>query len=288
MEVGITLPGFGSDPVEHAQHAEGLGLESVWHGDHLIPVNPFLDATLVLATVAAATHRIGLGFGVMVLPLRPVAWAAKQIATLQHLSGDRVLLGVGSGGSAHGEAAWRAVDVPFAERGRRTDESLAALPDLVRGKETAVHGTGVVLSPGAVMPPVLVGGGGDVALRRAARFGDHWYPAFVPFRAVAAGVARLAELAEERGRPVCGVTVGVSVALGDVPDSVVEHRIRSMTGYGLSEEQAREVVVVGSVARAREHFARLAEAGADRVVAMPFTEDRFRQAELVARASAPA
>ncbi|WP_158851718.1 LLM class flavin-dependent oxidoreductase [Saccharothrix deserti] len=283
MEVGITLPGFGSDAVEHAQHAEGLGLESVWHGDHLIPVNPFLDATLVLATVAAATTRIRLGFGVMVLPLRPVAWAAKQIATLQHLSGERVLLGVGSGGSAHGEAAWRAVDVPFSERGRRTDAALSVLPDLVRGKAVSVHGAEVVLAPGAVMPPVLVGG---TALRRAARFGDHWYPAFVPLRAVASGVARLAELAEEHGRPVCGVTVGVSVALGDVPDSVVDHRIRSMTDYGLTEEQAREVVVTGSVSQAREHFARLAEAGADRVVTMPFTEDRFRQAELVAQAAA--
>jgi alkanesulfonate monooxygenase SsuD/methylene tetrahydromethanopterin reductase-like flavin-dependent oxidoreductase (luciferase family) len=285
MDVGITLPGFGADAVEHAQHAEGLGLESVWHGDHLIPVAPFLDATLVLAAVAASTTRLKLGFGVMVLPLRPVAWAAKQVATLQHLSGDRVLLGVGSGGDAHGEAAWRAVDVPFAERGRRTDAALAVLPDLVRGEAASVHGHDVVLSPGAAMPPVLVGGGGGAALRRAARFGDHWYPAFVPSRAVRSGVARLRELAEEHGRPVCGVTVGVGVALGDVPKSAVEHRIRSMTDYGVSEEQAREVLVIGSVEQARDHFGRLAEAGADRVVAMPFTEDRFRQAELVARAT---
>ncbi|MEU4768267.1 LLM class flavin-dependent oxidoreductase [Actinosynnema sp. NPDC023794] len=283
--VGITLPGFGADAVEHAQHAEGLGLESVWHGDHLIPVNPFLDSTLVLATVAAATTRIKLGFGVMVLPLRPVAWAAKQVATLQHLSGERVLLGVGTGGDAHGEAAWRAVDVPFAERGRRLDAALAVLPDLVRGETASVHGADVVLSPGAVMPPVLVGGGGGAALRRAARFGDHWYPAFVPLRAVSSGVARLRELAQEHGRPVCGVTVGVSVALGDVPASVVEHRIRSMTDYGLTERQAREVLVTGSVDQVRDHLGRLAEAGADRVVAMPFTEDRFRQAELVASAA---
>lgn len=285
MDVGITLPGFGGDAVEHAQHAEGLGLESVWHGDHLIPVTPFPDATLVLAAVSATTTRIKLGFGVMVLPLRPVAWAAKQVATLQHLSGDRVLLGVGSGGGAHGEAAWRAVDVSFAQRGRRTDEALAVLPDLVRGKAAALHGAEVVLAPGATMPPVLVGGGGGVALRRAARFGDHWYPAFVPLRAVSSGVARLRELAQEHGRPVCGVTVGVSVALGDVPASVVEHRIRSMAGYGIGEEQAREVLVTGSVEQARDHFGRLAEAGADRVVAMPFTDDRFRQAELVAEAA---
>ncbi|WP_141982162.1 LLM class flavin-dependent oxidoreductase [Saccharothrix saharensis] len=87
MDVGIALPGFGSDAVEYARHAEGLGPESVRRGDHLIPVSPFLDATLVLATVAASTARVKPGFGVMVLPLRPVARAAEQVATLQHLSG---------------------------------------------------------------------------------------------------------------------------------------------------------------------------------------------------------
>ncbi|WP_433262862.1 LLM class flavin-dependent oxidoreductase [Actinosynnema sp. CS-041913] len=285
MDVGITLPGYGHDIVAYAQHAEGLGLESLWHGDHLIPVNPFLDSTLVHATAAAVTTRIKLGFGVMVVALRQPAWTAKQIATLQHLSGDRVLLGVGSGGDAHGEAAWRAVDVPFADRGKRTDAVLEVLPGLVRGETVSLHGHDIALSPGAAMPPVLVGGGTNAALRRTARFGDHWYPAFVPRRAVAAGVRRLAELADEFGRPRPGVTVGVSVALGDVPASVIDQRVKGMTDYGMPEEQAREVLVTGTPAQAAERFAALAEAGADRIVAMPFTEDRFRQAELVAAAT---
>ncbi|MEV0679639.1 LLM class flavin-dependent oxidoreductase [Actinosynnema sp. NPDC050436] len=286
MDVGITLPGFGQDHLAHARHAEDLGLESLWHGDHLIPMNPFLDSTLVLASVAAATSRIKLGFGVMVVALRPPAWTAKQVATLQHLSGDRVLLGVGSGGDAHGEAAWRAVDVPFAQRGKRTDAALDVLPGLVRGTPVALHGAQVVLSPGATMPPLLVGGGGTAALRRAARYGDHWYPAFVPGAAIAAGVARLTALAEEFGRPRPGVTVGVGVALGDVPASAVDRRVKGMTDYGVPEEAAREVIVTGTPAQAAERFAALAEAGADRIVAMPFTEDRFRQAELVAAAAA--
>lgn len=77
----------------HARHAEDVGLESVWVGDHLIPLSPVLESTLVLATAAAATERVEIGFGVLILALRPVTWAAKQVATLQHLSGDRVLLG---------------------------------------------------------------------------------------------------------------------------------------------------------------------------------------------------
>ncbi|GAA0234128.1 hypothetical protein GCM10010492_36220 [Saccharothrix mutabilis subsp. mutabilis] len=285
MDVGTTLPGVGHDLIAFAQHAEGLGLESLWHGDHLIPVTPFLDSTLVHATVAAVTTKIKLGFGVMVLPLRQPAWTAKQVATLQHLSADRVLLGVGSGGEAHGEAAWHAVDVPFAERGKRTDAILEVLPALVRGERVTLHGREVALSPGATMPPVLVGGGGGPALRRAARFGDHWYPAFTTPHAIRKALVELGELAAGHNRPRPGVTVGVSVALGDVPAAVIDQRVKGMTDYGVSEEHAREVVVTGTPEQAAQRFAAFAEAGVDRLVAMPFTEDRFRQTELIAEAA---
>jgi alkanesulfonate monooxygenase SsuD/methylene tetrahydromethanopterin reductase-like flavin-dependent oxidoreductase (luciferase family) len=89
---------------------------------------------VVLAAAAGATERIHLGVGVMVLALRDPAWAAKQLASLQHVSGGRVVLGVGAGGVKHGTEAWEAVGVPYAERGRRTDEALALLPGLIRGE----------------------------------------------------------------------------------------------------------------------------------------------------------
>lgn len=79
---------------------------------------------------------VRIGFGVMVLALRHPAWAAKQIATLQRLSGDRVVLGVGTGGAVHGSGAFEAVGVPYAERGRRTDAALEVLPGLISGKAT--------------------------------------------------------------------------------------------------------------------------------------------------------
>jgi alkanesulfonate monooxygenase SsuD/methylene tetrahydromethanopterin reductase-like flavin-dependent oxidoreductase (luciferase family) len=285
LNVGVTLPRFGAgDVAAHARHAEDVGLESVWAGDHLIPVMPFLDSTLVLATAAAVTERVRLGFGVMVLALRPAAWAAKQVASLQHLSGGRVVLGVGTGGEVHGDAGWRAVGVPYGERGRRTDRALEALPGLVRGEPTVVDGEEVTLSPGAPMPPVLVAGG-DATLRRVARHADEWYPAFSSPERIAAGRRRLAELAESLGRPVPGVTVGVSVGLGDLPAPVVDAQVRSLMEYGGTEDEARAALVLGGPAQAAERFAALAEAGARRIVAMPFTEDRFRQAELVVEAA---
>ena len=284
MKAGVSLPPTG-DPGAFARHVEDLGLDSVWTGDHLVAVRPKLDSTLVLTTAAATTSRIGLGFGVMILALRPVAWAAKQVATLQHLSGDRVLLGVGTGGTVHGDAGWRAVGVPFAERGRRTDAALAVLPDLIAGEAATVGGERVALAPGATVPPVLIGGG-RAALRRAARHGVGWYPAFLSPSSLAAGVRELAALAEEQGRPAPGVTVQVSIGLGDdVPTSAIDAQVRSLTEYGgITANQARQSLVIGPPAAAAEHLAELVAAGAERVVGLPFAGDPHRQAELLAEA----
>lgn len=82
LKVSINLPRFSEAAnavlASHAQHAEEVGLESVWVGDHLILVVPFLDSTLVIATAAAATKHIRVGFRVMILVLRPVAWAPSR------------------------------------------------------------------------------------------------------------------------------------------------------------------------------------------------------------------
>ena len=285
VKVGVTLPRFSEggvgNPALHAQHAEEVGLESVWVGDHLIPVVPYLDSTLVLATAAAATKHIKVGFGVMILALRPVAWAAKQIATLQHLSGDRVLLGIGSGGGVHGDAAWKAVGVPYHERGKRTDAALEVLPELVRGKPTLVNGEEITLAPGSTMPPMLIGGGTGT-LRRVARYGDEWYATFSSPEKVTAAMRELADLAEAYSRPAPDLTVGVSIGLGNVAASVIDDQVRALTEYGMPEAEARQGLITGTPAQAASRFAELVEAGASRIVGMPFTTDRFRQRELLA------
>ncbi len=275
MNVGITLP--GAAPGAFARHAEDVGLESVWTGDHLIPVTPRIDSMLTLAQAAATTTRLRVGVGVLVLALRHVVWAAKQIASLQVLSGGRMMLGVGTGGVVHGDAAWRAVGVPFDQRVSVTFESLALLPPLVRGQETSVGGQSVTLAPGAPMPPVLIGGGPG-ALRRAVRLGHGWYPAFLPPAALAGALRRL------DGAPP-PVTAQVAIALGDVPQAQVDAQVRGLTGYGMSEEDARTAMITGGPQQAGEHLAALFDAGAERVVGLPFGGDNLRQAELLAEAA---
>src|SRR5262249_28492780 len=131
LSVSVVLPATAAttcrDIGAFARHAEQAGLDGIFTGDHLAAAAPRLDASIVLAIAASATSRVKIGFGVMVLALRGPAWAAKQVATLQALSGERVILGVGAGGGMHGTAAWDAVGIPSSERGRATDAGVSHL-----------------------------------------------------------------------------------------------------------------------------------------------------------------
>jgi alkanesulfonate monooxygenase SsuD/methylene tetrahydromethanopterin reductase-like flavin-dependent oxidoreductase (luciferase family) len=127
------------------------------------------------------------------------------------------VLGVGTGNPAHGDIGWRAAGVSYQDRGRLTDQALRVLPALVTG-QAAVLGGGleVTLAPGSAMPPVLVAGNGDRALRRAAAYGDGWLSIGLSPEEVAAGLAVLGGLAAEHGRPAPRATV-VGPALDSDP-----------------------------------------------------------------------
>jgi alkanesulfonate monooxygenase SsuD/methylene tetrahydromethanopterin reductase-like flavin-dependent oxidoreductase (luciferase family) len=216
VEIGVILPTSTPDPGrpiladvrESARFAEEVGLDSVWSTDHLIASAPMLDSSVVLATAAAVTERITVGFNVMLLALRPVAWAAKQVSSLQVVSNNRIVLGVGTGNPAHGDIGWRAAGVEFAERGRLTDEALAVLPDLIAGKPVVLaDGVEAAVAPGSPVPPIVVAGNGPRAHRRAARYGDGWATIAMTPAEVRANLERINELAAEYGRPPLKATV---------------------------------------------------------------------------------
>ncbi|MFF5987228.1 LLM class flavin-dependent oxidoreductase [Prauserella flavalba] len=240
MKIGVFLPGQVPEEIPaSARYAEEAGLESVWATDQLVASGPILDSTVALATAAAVTERITIGYGVLLLALRRVAAAAKQISSLQLVSGGRLAVGVGTGNPAHGDTGWRAAGTSLAGRGRRTDEALRVLPALVTGQRTVLDdGLEVALAPGSPMPPVLVGGNGERAWRRAAEFGDGWISIASTPGDVAAGLATLGDLAAKHGRPVPRATV-VAPALD------------------------------GSPARAAEQLAAYADAGTERVILAP-------------------
>jgi alkanesulfonate monooxygenase SsuD/methylene tetrahydromethanopterin reductase-like flavin-dependent oxidoreductase (luciferase family) len=209
---GVLLPTF--DPtstgerlplVEAARLAEQLDFAAVWAGDHLACPAPGLDAPASLAAAAAVTERIGLGFSVMLLGLRAPAWAAKQLATIDHLAGPgRLRLGVGVGGEFPEEFEAAGVDVR--RRGALLDDSLTVLPDLLTGRPVKYQGRALTVHSPALAPamasppPFYVGGRGEPALRRAARVGDVWLPMWLSPGKLAERSARLAEMAFEHDR----------------------------------------------------------------------------------------
>lgn len=295
--IGVFLPTMSPqnepllDVVAAARQAEDLGFESVWVVDQLVGGTgvPFLDSTVALAAAAGATERIRIAYGVMILPLRPVVWAAKQVGSLQHVSGGRVLFGVGVGGDRH-DLSWLAAGVPRRERGRRTDAALEVLPDLIAGKAVDLDGTTVQLSPAVAVPPILVGGMADAALARAARH-DGWFALPLPPPQLVPLVDRLGELAADIGRPRPSITASVMAAIdGDptVPDAAGLVRLLGDPDgvYGMPAEAVPDMIVTAGPEVVAERIAALQALGAERVVVTLAAGTWSRQAELLAEAVA--
>lgn len=271
MKIGVILPSVEVQRTEHldlraaARYAEEAGLDSIWMGDHLATGQATLEATIGLATAAAVTERVAIGVSVFVPAIRPLVWAAKQIASLQYVSGDRLILGVGSGG---GEDQWQAAEVPFAERGRRTDQALRALPDLLAGKQVdlAAGGPGVQLAPAVARPQFWVGNDSAVARRRAAQLGDGWFPSLVPVDDVAGGREHLVELADRYARPVPTIAIG-GVSAGGADDTAVRALAAGIAGgYGMPYDRALSLPLTGTAEQAVDRLGQYAEAGASHAV----------------------
>jgi probable F420-dependent oxidoreductase len=184
-----------------ARTAERVGVESMWTIEHVvIPVGykstypydpsgkipapeqiPLPDPLIPLAYAAAVTTTLRLATGILILPQRHPLYVAKEVATLDVLSHGRVILGIGIGWL---EEEFQALGIPFAERAARTAESVRAIRSLWKDEAAPFHGRFYrwdkleshpkpVQKPGV---PIVVGGHTELAARRAARYGDGFFP----------------------------------------------------------------------------------------------------------------
>lgn len=216
--------------------AEAAGFATLWAGEHVVMVDQpqsrypysgdgriavpadadWLDPLLALTFAAAVTSRIGLATGILLLPEHNPVLAAKQIATVDVLSGGRLTLGIGVGWSAEEFAA---LGVPFERRGARTAEYLAALRTLwsqdvatFDGEFTRFSGIRVYPKPARGRRiPVVAGGNSDAALRRVATLADGWYGFNLTVADAVERAGVLAVYCRERGRSVAELTVAVAV-----------------------------------------------------------------------------
>ncbi len=161
---------------------EELGYDSVWTGEHLFFYGPTYDALIALSFFAQQVRRIDVGSAVVLVPLRHPVALAKAVATLDLLSGGRLILGVGVGGEYPKE--FEAVGVPVGERGARTNESIRLMRQLWSAENVTFRGRffrveNVTLWPRPARPggpPIWVAGRSEAAIRRAARLGSGYLP----------------------------------------------------------------------------------------------------------------
>ena len=192
MNLGVHLPQFRDQIVpgpvlaDAARAAEAAGADDVWVSDHVVvpvgsdaPPEAFHDPLTVLTWAAASTDRVGLGTSVLVAPYRHPVALARSLASLDALSGGRVIAGMASGWM---EWEFDVLGVPFTERGARTDEAIAVCRALWAGEPDFAGAfsafVGAAITPAPARPggpPIWIGGNSTSGIRRAARLGDAWH-----------------------------------------------------------------------------------------------------------------
>lgn len=215
--INMGVAGEPANLARIAQEAEAAGYESVWTGEHIVlpdpqappspaaPETPFVDTAVALSYLAGVTDTIKLGTGIIILPQRQPAVLAKSLASLDYVSGGRLIFGLGVG---YLEPEMTACDTPMGRRGERSDEYLAAMRQLWTEDATSFAGDFVTFDKVTANPKpsqsdihTVVGGHSKRASKRAVGLAHGWYGFMRDPETTAADLAQLAEAADEVDRP---------------------------------------------------------------------------------------
>lgn len=229
--------------------AERLGYHSVWGNDHLHTQNyvweewqavpNYYEPLISLAALASRTTRLKLGTSVIVMPMREPTLLAKQAATLDQLSGGRLLLGIGVGAYREEFEAVRPDAPKKTNRGEMVDEGIRAIQALFTQETASFHGKhfhyeGVKMAPKPLQKPLPIysGGNSDAGAVRAGRYSQGWLPAVLPVDVLRLKVALLKEAAQAAGRSSDGIDIApqMSVSLGKTKEEALK-RFRDSQVY---------------------------------------------------------
>lgn len=280
--VGISLPHDGlmggGAPLRRRLLARCVeaGLDHLTIGDHIsFHGGTGFDGLVTAATVLATEDDLAVLVGVYLLGLRHPMLAARQLATVSEMAPGRLVLGVGVGGEDRSEISNSGVNP--GTRGRQLDEAMVLVRRLLTGEEVTHQGEFFSLDRARILPalsapmPLVVGGKGDAAVRRAAAYGDGWLGIFCSARRFAQTRAEIVDATAAQGRPEpswfgvnvwCGLDVDEATARG-----LIGARMEAL--YKIPYDRFQNVAPAGEPARIAEWLADFVRGGAEHITLIP-------------------
>ena len=305
---GLTMRNFQKFPeqpdaqelIEFGIKAEKLGYDSLWVWDHVLlgvdPHFPIIDALSLLTALSVATKSINLGTGILVLPVRNPVLLAKQLSTMDLISGGRLLLGMASGWY---KREFDALGVPFNQRGKIMDENLDIITrlwreDMVTAEIGPYNMRGSVMFPKPVKkegPPILIGGYVDRVLKRAAVNADGWLTYFYTPDGFTKSWNKIVNFAEEAGKdPSTLLNCNqLPIMVGDTREEVEAPMLEWLTtewDFASWSDSTVDSAIMGTVDDCVEQLQAQIDVGVQKLIFVPYKYET-EQVEAIAREIIP-
>jgi alkanesulfonate monooxygenase len=288
-----------ADLIAYGVRMEELGYESVWAWDHILlgvtPSFPIHESLTILTAIAARTARIKVGTGILVLPVRNPVLLAKELATIDHISNGRLILGTAVGWYRR---EFDSLGADFTQRGKQMEQGLEILKrlwteDMVDADYPPYKLRGAVLQPKPVQkphPPILIGGYVDAVLKRVATKGDGWLTYYYTVESFKKAWAKITAFAEEAGRDPSGLSATNQLPICVGPRAQIEgpmkHWLQTEWDYASWSESTMDSAIMGTPEECVEQLMPHIEAGLDRIIFVPFKYEA-EQVEAIAQQIIP-
>jgi len=270
--------------IEYGVRMEELGFDSLWVWDLILlgvdPHFPIIDSLSLLTAVAARTNKIKLGTGILVLPLRNPLVLAKQLSSMDHISGGRLIMGMASGWY---KREFDAVGIPFNKRGKIMDQNLEIMTRL--WQENSVTGEYLdhalrssVMFPKPIQtprPPILIGGYVDRVLKRAAVNGDGWLTYFYTPDGFTKSWDKIITFAEQAGRDPASLLncnqlpIMVGSSRENVEDKMLEW-LNSEWDFASWSDSTVESAIMGTVDQCIDQLQAHLDVGVQKIIFVPY------------------
>jgi probable F420-dependent oxidoreductase len=304
---GIAMRNFTKYPempdaralIDSGVRMEELGYESVWAWDHILlgvdPCFPIHEALALLTAVAARTTTIKVGTGILVMPVRNPVILAKELATIDHISNGRLLVGAAVGWY---KREFDSLGADFHKRGKSMDQYLEIISRLwteakVDGEYPPYQLRGAVLYPKPVQkprPPLLIGGYVDAVLKRAGSKGDGWLTYYYTPESFARGWQKVRDFAAAAGRDpeTLSSTNQLPICIGPRAkiEAPMKHWLQTEWDYASWSESTMDSAIMGTVEECVEQLEPHLATGVDRIIFVPYKYEK-EQVEAVAKEIIP-